>query len=163
MAHPCSVYAEMSRPLAYGYGLALTVLVAAPGFGDPNWDSYPLSTYPMFARPRSRPLLHYAEGITRSGARERLAPHFVANDEVMQATASVRRAINAGPDASSALCRQIAERVAAAGRNDSDAAEGAIIEVRLVSARFDPVRYFSHGPEPEERTVHERCAVERSP
>jgi hypothetical protein len=35
--------------------------------------------------------------------------------------------------------------------------------VRLVSARFEPLRYFSHGPEPKERTTHERCAVVRPP
>jgi hypothetical protein len=146
----------MSRALAYGFGLGLTVLVAAPGFGDPNWDSFPLSTYPMFARPRSRPLLYFAEGVSRDGARHRLAPSFVANDEVMQATASVRRAVSAGPDAMRALCSQIAERVAS-----SAPAEGAIVEVRLSSARFDPVRYFSHGPEPVERTTHDRCDVRR--
>jgi hypothetical protein len=146
----------MSRALAYGFGLGLSVLVAAPGFGDPNWDSFPLSTYPMFARPRSRPLLYFAEGASRDGARHRLPPSFVANDEVMQATASVRRAVSAGPDAMQALCRQIAERVASRG-------DDAIVEVRLSSARFDPVRYFSHGPEPVERTTHQRCDVQRSP
>ena len=146
----------MSRALAYGFGLGLTVLVAAPGFGDPNWDSFPLSTYPMFARPRSMPLLFFAEGASRDGARHRLSPSLVANDEVMQATASVRRAVSAGPAAMQALCRQIAERVAA---HDSRPHDAAIIEVRLSSARFDPVRYFSHGPEPVERTTHERCDV----
>jgi hypothetical protein len=65
-----------------------------------------------------------------------------------------------------ALCRQIAERVAAARSAegprralDGGSAEAAIVEVRLSSARFDPVRYFSHGPEPVERTTHERCDV----
>jgi hypothetical protein len=160
----------MSRALAYGFGLGLTVLVAAPGFGDPNWDSFPLSTYPMFARPRSMPLLYFAEGATRDGGRHRLSPSLVANDEVMQATASVRRAVSAGPDAMQALCRQIAERVAAArpaeGRRralDGGSAGAAIVEVRLSSARFDPVRYFSHGPEPVERTTHERCDVPGPP
>jgi hypothetical protein len=157
----------MSRALAYGFGLGLTVLVAAPGFGDPNWDSFPLSTYPMFARPRSMPRLFFAEGASRDGTRHRLSPSLVANDEVMQATASVRRAVSAGPAAMQALCHQIAERIAhdsrpAEGRrqaHDSRPADTAIIEVRLSSARFDPVRYFSHGPEPVERTTHERCDV----
>lgn len=150
----------MSRALAYGFGLGLTVLVAAPGFGDPNWDSFPLSTYPMFARPRSLPLLYFAEGASLDGARRRLSPSLVANDEVMQATASVRRAVSAGPDAMQALCRQIAERVARQAE-DGSPAEAAIVEVRLSSARFDPVRYFSHGPEPVERTTHQRCDVPR--
>ena len=147
----------MSRVLAYGFGLGLTALVAAPGFGDPNWDSYPLSTYPMFARPRSQPLLHFAEGVNGAGERHRLAPSLVANDEVMQATASVRRAVGRGSEAMQALCVQIAGRVASA------ADERGIVEVRLVSARFDPVRYFAESPEPTERTTHERCPVPRSP
>lgn len=143
----------MSRLLAYGFGLGLTGLVALPGFGDPRWDSFPLSTYPMFARPRGQPLLYFAEGATSGGGTQRLAPALVANDEVMQAAASVRRAVIAGGDTMHELCRQIAGRVAGSPEH------GAVVEVRLVSARFDPVRYFQVGPEPLERTVHDRCPV----
>jgi hypothetical protein len=146
----------MSRVLAYGFGLGLVVLVAAPGAGDPNWDSFPLSTYPMFARPRRMPLLYFAEGTTDQGDPVRLPPELVANEEVMQAAASVRRAVVAGPEAQAALCREIARRAAASSEHR------ALVEVSLVSARFEPVRYFRDGPEPRERTVHERCRVGRT-
>jgi len=143
----------MSRPWAYGFGLGLTLLVAAPGFGDPRWDSYPLSTYPMFARPRGRPVLHFAEAVGPRGERLRVPPALVANQEVMQAAATVRRAVRSGPDAMEALCERIATRW-------SQREHGPAREIALVSATFDPVAYFERGPEPEARTVHHACEVE---
>jgi hypothetical protein len=141
-----------SRLWAYGFGLGLTLLVAAPGLGDPRWDSYPLSTYPMFARPRGRPTLHFAEAVDAKGKRLRVPPELVANQEVMQAAATVKRAVQAGPAAMEPLCERIASRW-------SDAEHGAAREIALVSATFDPVRYFTRGPEPESRTVHHTCPV----
>lgn len=143
----------MSRLLAYGFGLGLVALVAAPGFGDPSSDSYPLSTYPMFARPRQRPVLYFSEGVEQGGARRRLPPELLGNQEVMQATVRVRSAVRAGPEATRALCREIAERARAHPEFS------AVAEVALVSASFDPVAYFTETPEPKERNVHERCAV----
>jgi hypothetical protein len=147
----------MSRLLAYGFGLGLVALVAAPGFGDPTWDSFPLSTYPMFARPRRMPVLYFSEGVDAHGTRRRLPPELLANQEVMQATVRVRRAVAAGKDASRALCREIAGR---ARRHDeySD-----LKEIALVSASFDPVGYFTRSPEPHQRTVHERCSLGAEP
>lgn len=147
----------MSRWLAYGFGLGLVAAVAAPGFGDPNDDSYPLSTYPMFARGRDKPWLNFAEGVDAQGRAVRLAPALVASGEVMQAAASVRQAVRGGPPALARLCTRIAERCAA-----SDSTED-IVEVRIVGAQFDPIAYFERGPEPEARTVFFRCAVPRSP
>ncbi len=144
----------MSRLLAYGFGLGMVALVAAPGFGDPEDDSYPLSTYPMFARPRGKPMLSFVEGVTR-GAPVRLPPEIVAHNEIMQAVATVKRAVQAGPEALEQLCTRIASDVA------TDTAYANVHEVRIVSARFDPVRYFTEGPEPEERLEHYRCPVRR--
>ncbi|HVJ16803.1 MAG TPA: hypothetical protein VM686_15285 [Polyangiaceae bacterium] len=145
----------MSRVAAYGFGFALLAAVAAPGFGDPNQDSYPLSTYPMFARPREKPLLHFVEGVDQRGRPVRLPPGLVANAEVMQAAARVRRAVAAGEEASASLCASVAERVAGSREHKE------VVRVRIVSARFDPIRYFEVGPEPEERTVHVQCKVKR--
>jgi hypothetical protein len=147
----------MSRLLAYGIGLGLVALVAAPGLGDPLDDSYPLSTYPMFARPRGKPWLSIAEGVDERGEPVRLTPALVAHDEVMQAAATVRRAVQAGAPALAQLCQGIAQRLV--GEPDYQS----VREVRIVTARFDPLRYFTHGPEPEERNEHFRCAVKRSP
>jgi hypothetical protein len=145
----------MSRLLAYGFGLGLVALVAAPGFGAPDDDSYPLSTYPMFARARDKPWLSIAEGVDDGEHAVRLSPATIANDEVMQAAATVRRAVAAGPAALAALCDTIATRVA------DDSSYLRVRAVRIVSARFDPVRYFTDGPTPEERNEHFRCPVSR--
>src|SRR5688572_23609975 len=143
----------MSRVVAYGVGFAMLVAVAAPGFGDPSQDSYPLSTYPMFARPRDRPVLHFAEGVDAEGRVVRLPPALVANGEVMQAAARVRRAVSAGEEASASLCSSVAERTARSPEHQG------VVRVQIVSARFDPIRYFELGPEPEERLVQARCKV----
>jgi hypothetical protein len=143
----------MSRLAAYGFGLGLVGLVAAPVFRAPADDSYPLSTYPMFAFERDRPRLYFAEGRSATGARQRVPPEMVANAEVMQAAATVRRAVAAGPARSEALCRRLAHRLA-----DSDV-QPAIEAVELVSAEFDPVAYFVQRPEPLNRIVHCRCTV----
>lgn len=144
----------MSRLLAYGFGLGMVALVAAPGFGDPGDDSYPLSTYPMFARPRGKPRLSFVEGVT-DGEPMRLPPDIVAHNEIMQAVATVRTAVLAGPEAMDRLCTRVAADVA------HDEAYARVHEVRIVSARFDPVRYFTEGPTPEERSVHFQCPVLR--
>lgn len=146
----------MSRLLAYGLGFGLVALSAAPAFRDPEDDSYPLSTYPMFARPRGKPRLSIVEGLNTSGAPVRLSPELVVvHDEVMQAAATVRRAVAEGPHALERLCSEVASRTA------SDADYQNVQTVRVVTARYDPVLYFSKGPEPEERVEHFRCAVPR--
>src|SRR4051812_38911597 len=114
----------MSRALAYGLGLGLVALVAAPGFGSPDDDSYPLSTYPMFARARGKPWLDFVEAVSADGKAVHLEPRLVASDEVMQAAASVRRAVAGGPLTLAPFCAGIAERVAAS------AADTQLSEVR---------------------------------
>lgn len=145
----------MSRWLAYGLGLGLVALVASPGLGDPSDDSYPLSTYPMFARARGKPWLSVAEGLDEREQPVRLSPALLGTDEVMQAAATVRRAVQEGPPAMHALCTEIAARVAL------EPDYQAVRVVRIVGARFDPLRYFVVGPEPEERSEYLRCAVAR--
>ncbi|MDB4976031.1 MAG: hypothetical protein JWN48_4372 [Myxococcaceae bacterium] len=145
----------MSRALAYGVGLGFLALVAAPGFGSPDDDSYPLSTYPMFARARGKPWLDFVEGLDAKGEAVHLEPRLVASDEVMQAAASVRRAVAGGPLTLAPFCEDIAARVA------RSPAHTEVLAVRIVGARFDPLRYFVEGPTPEERLEHFRCPVAR--
>jgi hypothetical protein len=147
----------MSRLVAYGFGLGLAAAVAAPGFADPSQDSYPLSTYPMFARPRDKPELFYAEGLDAKGRAVRLPPELVANAEVMQAASRVRRAVNAGKEEAASLCASVAERTA------KSSGHAGVVRVRLVSARFDPIAYFERGREPEERAIHAKCKVRKRP
>ena len=146
----------MSRVVAYGWGLGLVLLGLSPAFRDPRrGDSFPLSTYPMFAQTRERPLLYFAEGLDRSGQAQRLAPQLLGSGEVMQAVATVRRAIEGGETRRREFCRNIAARVAADGALEE------VSRVRLVGARFDPIAYFEEGPTPLERQVHAECKVRR--
>ena len=145
----------MSRPVAYGFGLGLTLLVASPLLREPNADSFPLSTYPMFARKREKPLLYFVEGVSKKREASRLPPSLLANTEVMQAASRVRRAVNAGEQAAAEFCAEVAERVRASRKHK------AIVEVRIVGTRFDPIAYFEQGPEPEERFEVTRCRVRR--
>lgn len=148
----------MSRLLAYGGGLGLALLVGAKGFGDPATDdSYPLSTYPMFARPRGQPVLHFMEGLDASGHALRLEPALIANQEVMQAAATVRRAVGSGERGMRGLCERVAKRVSTSTRCMG------VMQVRIVTARFDPLRYFSANRQPESRAERLRCAVPGRP
>ena len=127
----------------------------APLLAEESYDSYPFSTYPMFARPRIKPLLYFVEGAERRGDSVRLPPEFVAGEEVMQAAASVRRAVEGGADTMQRLCERVALRVAESEREE----HRGLRRVRIVGARFDPLTYFTSGPEPESRTEHFTCEV----
>ena len=143
----------MSRWLAYVVGLGTVVATASPAFFPDQPDSYPLSTYPMFSRPRDKPTVFFVEGLDAAGEGVRLPSALVASQEVMQTAVTVRRAIQAGEPAISELCAEVARRVAASREHAQ------VRAVRLVSARFDPVRYFTVGRAPESLTEHRRCSV----
>jgi len=148
---------DVSRLLAYGFGLGLVALTASPVLRSPDEDSYPLSTYPMFARERGQPWLEFLEGVDARGKTVHLGPEFLGSDEVMQAAATVRAAVASGPEGLGALCPRVAERVA------DEPALRDVVAVRIVGARFDPLRYFVEGPAPEGKVVYMECPCVRKP
>jgi hypothetical protein len=147
--------------LARVYGavvsIAVVLAVAWPLTLDPRkggTDDFPLSTYPMFARPRSTTMtMTYAVGIT-AGAPRPLRPSIVGSREVLQARALIDRAANGGPAARRDFCRSVATRVAAA-RALRDVTHVAL--VRGTHDAIDLLVYGRRGPEKE----LERCPVER--
>lgn len=143
----------LERAWAYAFGLTVCALVAAPAFSEPTSDSYPLSTYPMFAYKREKTRLFHMDGLDRKGARSRLAPRLVANDEAMQAAQTVRLAVSVGPERMALLCQRVAERLAL------EAAYSGIVSVRVVEGLFDSLSYFTGNSEPEQLIVHYECAV----
>lgn len=147
----------MSRPLALLIAISLTLATLAPSLQSQPFadDSYPFSTYPMFARKMSKRVIVFAEGVG-SAEPTRLGPELVANDEPMQAQRTLRKAASAGAPALRALCARIAERVAASDRL------AAIRRVRIVQASFDPIRYFQDDAAPEQREVLSHCRVRRA-
>jgi hypothetical protein len=86
-----------------------------------------------------------------------LGPGFVANEEVMQAAATIRRAMSAGAAGLQALCADIAARVSAS--HDSELA--AVREVQILSRQFHAVKYFSGDTTPEHEEPLVRCEVLR--
>jgi hypothetical protein len=146
----------MSRAIAFTWGLGVVVAAALPVLRAPYDDAFPFSTYPMFATPRERETLLVAEGITGDGS-VAIPPSYVANGPVMQAMGTLLQAQAQGPAALRQLCEGIASRVQQAPELRE------VRRVQIVSATFDPIRYFQDGPEPEARRVLQRCRVRSRP
>lgn len=141
----------------HGYAVVLCIVfaVSLPFTWPAKRDSFPLSNYPMFSRPRPNAMvtIQYAVGVTADGARRHLAPEFIANDEVLQARAVLSRAVRGGSRAATELCHRIAGRVAA------DEALGAVIEVRIVTGTHDSVAYLTGRDRVGRERLHVRCPV----
>jgi hypothetical protein len=138
--------------VAVGVAAAAAVLSPLVSMQD---DSFPLSSYPMFARPRGQPTLYAVVARSGDGSERRLAPSWLGSSEVLQAKVLIQRSVERGPEATRALCRSVAERIAAApGTSD-------LRSVEIVRRRYDPVAYFVSGPEPLEQQRLERCPVPR--
>jgi hypothetical protein len=147
----------MSRRLAALASLALCGAVLAPAVRAPDDDSFPLSTYPMFAAPRPRALtMASARGVTRDGRPRALSPAHIGTGEVMQAFATIQRAAAAGPEDRSALCAAIAAHVS----GDAELAE--VVSVELVSGTYDAVELVSGRTAAAREAPLVRCLVQRS-
>lgn len=144
---------------AYAYVVIAVVLAAVsyPFTWPLSRDSFPISNYPMFSRrlPEPTVTLQYALGLEPDGTRHHLPPRLVANEEVLQARATLARAVSQGQGATRALCRSIAERVA---RHDDFTA---VTEVRIVSGTHDAVAYLTGRDTSGREDVYGRCKVAR--
>jgi hypothetical protein len=137
----------------YLVGLGAVVLTAIPVFWRAERDSFPFSTYPMFARRLASPTVYFVERVDEEGRARRLTPEQVSGQEVMQSFKTIRRAVRRGPNAVHKLCRAIATRLAKRERR------GQFVRLRVVGARFDPISYFTEDTAPEERTIEGGCNV----
>ncbi len=142
----------LPRIVTVSWSFGLIALAAFPLLRAPSDDAFPFSTYPMFARPRERPTLYFAEGVTRGGDVISIPPELVANGPVMQAMQTLAQA-QEGTAQAKELCRRIAGRVKATPRFAE------VRRVQLVKARFDPIAYFERGPSRDEEQVLQRCSV----
>lgn len=144
------------RRLAYVVLGLVVVAMLGPPLRRPPRDSFPLSTYPMFAHHRGRiSSVATVVGLTANGEVVRLSPELIAGtDEVMIAVETAANAVRRGRDASRHLCDQVASRVASADRPT-------ITSVRVAVETHDAIDYFSGDrPGPEHVAVHAECAVE---
>ena len=134
--------------------LVLAGVVALPLAGVMRSDSFPVSTYPMFAGSRASVVeLPSAIAIAPDGDRRTLPPSAVASARVIQAFETLRQAIREGADTTHALCGRIASRL--------DPEHAAAVEI--VTESFDAVAYFSGEKEPLTSRVHVRCDVGSPP
>jgi hypothetical protein len=129
------------RLIAYVLGLGMPLAVLSPLFSGAA-DSFPLSTYPMFARARGQPTLYTVVARVADGREERLPPSLLGSKEVLQAKVLIQRSVEAGPEALAQLCEDTAARVAAAP------AFGEARSVAIVARQYDPLDYFVKGRAP---------------
>ena len=122
---------------------------------DPLDDSFPLSTYPMFAQPRT---IHYTEdyalGVDRTGATRPLPAETSGSREVLQAAALYEDAVHGGGRQLAPLCNAVAHRVA------GDPALGDVVAVRIIEGTHDVLRLLDTGVRGQEH-VRWACGVPR--
>jgi hypothetical protein len=146
------------RLLAHVLGLGLPLAVLSPIFSGAA-DSFPLSTYPMFARARGQPTLYSVVARAAGGREERLPPALLGSKEVLQAKVLIQRSVEAGPEALARLCEDTALRVVARAPEFVDARS-----VAIVARQYEPLDYFVKGPAPlAEQLLFECTLPGRSP
>jgi len=113
-------------------------------------DSFPLSTYPMYASVRSSETsVPTAVAVDADGVEHRLSLGLIgASDDPLIVASGLRRSIAGGRAADT--CREIAAR--AAGRG--------YVAVEVVTERHDVVARASDEPSLVARETHSRCEVE---
>jgi hypothetical protein len=127
--------------------IALVALVAAPLAVGTAYDSFPLSTYPMFAGDRARVAsVATVVGVGPDGVERLSSQEIGGTDEPMLAAETVARAVARGQ--ADALCAEVARRVRAGHGAD---------RLEVVTERYDTLAWFDGGHEPLERTVHASC------
>ena len=140
------------RFCAYVLGLGMPGAVLAPLLSGTS-DSFPLSTYPMFAQPRGELTLYSMVALAGDGHEERLPPPLLGTKEVLQAKVLIQRSVDGGAETMAQLCSDAAARAAAAP--DFSTARA----VAIVQRRYDPIAYFVESPAPlAEQRIFE-CAL----
>src|SRR3954468_4764126 len=129
-------------------GLAVVVVGAVPFLLDR--DSFPLSTFPMFAadiEPTQAVDTAVAGG--GDGTAIRLTPAEIGGTTVVNQAADVVTTAIVGGRADE-LCAAIAARL-----DDRPAA----VAMEVVTERYDAVRWFDGDRTPVDHVIHARCAV----
>jgi hypothetical protein len=148
----------VNRLHAYVVSVLIIGAVLYPVLGDPEHDDFPLSTYPMFARPRApTTTIHAAVAVARDGRQTPVPPALVGTGETMQAVRILSRSLRAGPDVARDLCAAIAARVA----RSADPTFRDAQHIALVSHEVDVLRYASGARDVPEAQTHLSCVVPR--
>jgi hypothetical protein len=151
---------ERARTHAIGatVGIGVVLAVLSPFFVS-GPDSFPISSFPMFAHVRASPMgtITHALAVSTDGRRRPIPPELVANSSSLQALITLQATVGRGPAALAALCAGIAERASL------DARVAGSQDVVIETATYDAVAYFDGAVEPTAREEHVRCALPRAP
>lgn len=150
----------MTHLRAYPTAVSALLLAAvlAPLAWPPGRDSFPLSPYPMFARPRPRvATIPHVVARMADGRALVVPPEHLGTDEVMQAFVTVQRAVARGPAAALRLCRRVAASVA------TDPAFAGLRAVEVRTDAFDVLAYFTTSRRPLRGRTHARCRPDGAP
>ena len=128
--------------------VVVVLAVVSPALRDR--DSFPLSTYPMYAGARAdSDVFSTVVGVDAEGARVPLSLRAIAGtDDALVAQAEVERRIGAGESA--ALCRDVATQVA-------ERASAHVDRVEVVTERHDLVALVSGDESLLDRDLHATC------
>lgn len=145
-----------SKIFAYAVVSLVVAAVVSPVITSKPKDSYPLSTYPMFARNRSRTgTVVQAVAVRTDGTISTLGPKYLGTVDVLQAESTLTRAAKKGADSARHLCGEIAARVAERGEPENTR------EIRIRRLEFDTVDWFV-DPAAATKSEHivARCTLE---
>ena len=131
--------------------LAVVLVLLVPLAWPWGADSFPVSSYPMFARPRAQvATVQTVVGVRETGERVVLSPELIGDTHWTNLAARlVLDAVMAGAEASGRLCERVAARVAAE-RED-------VVALEVVTETFDSVAHLTEGAPPIAVRVHARC------
>lgn len=132
-----------------GRPAAVVSAVFAPALVGRGYDSFPLSTYPMFAGDRDV-VAPVSTVVAIDGDRSiRLSPQLIGGtDEPMLAAETVVQAIRDGE--AHALCAEVAHRL------EHTAVRG---RLEVVTEHYDTLQWFEDDRTPTARTVYAECEV----
>lgn len=156
MAEPVPQAPAPGPAWPWAVGLVLLGLALSPMARPLGYDSFPFSSFPMFAHGRKDAVtsVHRAVAVMPDGARVALPPRALGSDEVLQVDATLRHAIRRGKKGSERLCRAVAGRVAA------DPSFAGATHVELLTERYDALVYFAGDTAPlGEPKRRARCKV----
>lgn len=169
MQNPCqfqNVCDRIEIRVYRAYAILVTLLVCGAvlspiveGFKASPHDDFPLSWYPMFARPRPKwetPV--YVVGVDAMGNRQKLSQQWWTAGGFNQGATQLIQAAQAGKEKLAPLCERIASKVA---RKKLPELAG-VVEVVILRGRYSLESWFGEGNrKPEREDELQRCAVVR--
>lgn len=154
----------MSRLYATVVSVVLCGAVFSPvvqGFREKPFDDFPLSWYPMFARPRAKietPV--YVVGVDADGTRHKVGHRYWTAGGFNQGATQLLTARREGDDALDPLCTRIAARVGKERRGEL----ATPTEIHILTGKFSRETYFRDGDHtPMSERVLTRCPVPGRP